>query len=32
MFPHEYWIIFAIAGMSASIGVMFWGFREQNRP
>jgi hypothetical protein len=30
MFPFEYWIILAIVGMAASVGVMFWGFRAQN--
>jgi len=30
MFPFEYWIVFAIVGMAASVGVMFWGFRAQN--
>ena len=27
MFPFEYWVVLAIVGMAASIGVMFWGFR-----
>jgi len=31
MFPFEYWIILAILGMAASVGVMFWGFRVHNR-
>ena len=30
MFPFEYWIVLAIVGMAASIGVMFWGFRAQD--
>ncbi|WP_455281817.1 hypothetical protein [[Eubacterium] cellulosolvens] len=30
MFPFEYWIVLAILGMAASVGVMFWGFRVHN--
>jgi hypothetical protein len=30
MFPFEYWIVLAVVGMAACIGVMFWGFKVQN--